>query len=125
MPNNIFDIIKLINPKAIQILLNDHTMQQKHMLLMKKANIYKYCVPTRHYLFYICLFHGFRELPTFYRRYNSTGNNNMINWTWISRLLKMDDSFNNYRHFYIYEVLLYKTGYYFYNTRPMCQDNWQ
>ena len=56
MSNNIFDIIKLINPKAIQILLNDHTIQKKHMLIMKKAIIHKYCVPTRDYLFYICLY---------------------------------------------------------------------
>ena len=64
MLSDIFDIIKFIHPTAINMLLNDATVLRKHMFIIEKANKCKHWIPTRHHLFYIWLFYGFRTLPT-------------------------------------------------------------
>ncbi len=125
MISDIFDIIKFIHHTAINMLLNDATMLQKHMCIIEKADLCKHWILTRHHLFYIWLFYGFRTLPTLYPSYDPSGNNKIANLTrWVSKTMKMEAFFNEYRHYYINEIPHHKSGYYLYKTPPTHEENW-
>ena len=71
--NDIFDIIKFINPTAITILLSEDSMIEKYIFIREKARLCKPWIETRHHLYYACIFYGFRMLPSDYPSYDSSG----------------------------------------------------
>ena len=73
--DDIFDIITFIHPSAVQFLLNNDTMLQKYMFIKEKASKRRFWVESRHHLFYIWHFFGYRALPEEYPSYDSTGMN--------------------------------------------------
>ena len=53
MLNDIFDIIKFINPPTIKMLLLADSTVQKYIFIREKARIYEPWVETRHHLYFI------------------------------------------------------------------------
>ena len=102
MLNDIFDIIKFINPPAIKTLLLVDSTVQKYIFIQEKAKICEPWVETRHHLYYIWIFYGFRLLPSKYPSYNSSGHDDVVNaTTCVSKLMLMYNFYDNYDHFYV------------------------
>ena len=82
----------------------------------KKGKTRSLWVDTRHHLYYIWYFFGFWTLPNSYPSYEFNITNCISNTTrWISKLMTLDDFFNEYQHFYLIngqgednQYLLYK-----------------
>ena len=125
--NDIFDIIKFINPTAIKILLSEDSMIEKYIFVREKARICEPLVETRHHLYYAWIFYGFRMLPSDYPSYDSSGNNSINNTTrWVSKLMKTSEFYNNYQHFYISGTTTTTSEEYFmYETPSTRMYNWQ
>ena len=86
--HDIFEIVSFIHPRAVQILLRNSTMQKKYMFIKEKATNEKSWVETRHSLFYVWYFFGYRTLPKDYPSYDPTGDGDVLNSTkWISKLM--------------------------------------
>ena len=100
--DNIFDIVTFIHPSAVQLLLNNCTILQKYMFIKEKASKRRFWVESRHHLFYIWYFFGYRALPEEYPSYDSTCMNEFHRATqWISNIMSLNDSFDKYQHFYL------------------------
>ena len=63
MLDGIFGIETFLQPQAVQILLSDGLMLQKYMFIKETAMKMRFWVETRHHLYYIWHFFGFRTLP--------------------------------------------------------------
>ena len=66
MLDDIFDIVTFIHPSTMQLLLNNGTMLQKYTFIKKKTLKRRFWVESRHHLFYIWHFFGYRALPEEY-----------------------------------------------------------
>ena len=124
--NDIFDIIKFINPPAIKMLLSVDSTVQKYMFIREKATICEPWVETRHHLYYIWIFYGFRPLPSGYPSYDPSGQNDIVNATrWVSKLMMTHDFYDNYDHFYVSRMKKGERKYFIYDTPPTRTHNWQ
>ena len=124
--DDIFDIITFIHPPAVQLLLNNDKMLRKYMFIKEKASKSKFWVESRHHLYYIWHFFGYRTLPAEYPSYDSTGMNDFHRATrWISNTISLDDFFNKYQHFYLTNHQDDEGQYLFYESPPTYDRNWQ
>ena len=81
MLNDIFGIVTFLHPQAVQILLSDGAMLQKYMFIKEKATKMKFWVESRHHLYYIWYFFGYRILPDDFPSYDPTGNDDVLQST--------------------------------------------
>ena len=108
----------------MQLLLNNDTMMQKYMFIKEKALKRKFRVESRHHLYYIWHFFGYRALPKEYPSYDSTGMNDFHRATrWVSKIMPLDDFFNKYQHFYLINHQDNKGQYLFYKSPPTYNQN--
>ena len=126
MMNDLFEIVTFIHPPAIRMLLSNTSMLQKFNDIKEKARIKSSWVETRHHLYYLWYFYGFQTLPNSYPSYDSTKNNLLSNTTrWISKLMTLDQFFNEYQHFYLIEEENEENQYFLYESPPTYEYNWQ
>ena len=93
MLDDIFDIVTFIHPSAVQLLLNNSTMLQKYMFIKEKASKRSFWVKSRHHLFYIWHFFGYKALPEEYPSYDSTEMNDFHRVTrWKRNIAKLTQS---------------------------------
>ena len=77
----LFDIIKFIDSKATQALLEDKILLQKYITIYGKAIQVQHYITTRHQSFYLWMFFRWRELSNDYPAYDSSRSNSIYNTT--------------------------------------------
>ncbi len=83
-------------------------------------------VDTRHHLWYMWYFYGFRTLPNSYYSYNTNKADCLSNSTrWLSKLMTLDQFFNEYKHFYLINGQGTDNQYLLYKSPPTYTSNWQ
>ena len=96
-----YDIIYFINPDRIQTLLNTPDTHAIINYVYQRYIKLKNWVSTRHYLNYVWLLYGWRELPHHFPCYNSgCFNNEMILSRWEPKFISYKE-FMNYDHYII------------------------
>ena len=126
MLDDLFEIVTFVHPPAVQFLLNNPPMLRKFIFIREKAKMKSLWVDTRHHLYYIWHFFGFRILPNSYPSYDSNKTNSIFNTTrWISKLMTLFDFFNEYQHFYLVDEKKEENQYLLYESPPTYTCNWQ
>ena len=90
--DDLFEIIKFINPEGIRLFLKNCEFYDKTIFVRKRAKVIKHWVLSRHKSYYAWIIFGWRTLEHSTPSYNSSENPNFpIPSRWIPKSLSYDD----------------------------------
>ena len=90
--DDLFQIIKFINPEGIRLFLKKNEFHRKTIFIKKKAQNARHWVLSRHKAYYAWIIFGWRVLPHSTPSYNSSENPNFpIPSRWVPKSLSYQD----------------------------------
>ena len=103
--DDLYNIIMFIHPEAIQMILNDQELKEIYVQNQRKTNKERHWITTRHDLYYVWMFFGWRQLHKDLPFYSIPDQNDLSQLTkWIHKSV-MPRDFLDFDLLYLQEEL--------------------